>query len=346
MSKLDSKPQIWRLAVDLGLGSTSLPVSEILSHVKRRVRNVAQKFSSATLNDLLTGTAEEVGTIFKEIHSNEDLENLQSEYFALGEKGFANLHNELDAQGYAITFKRINPAKWDRAYVSVIDCRGVKGFRTYFSKWHELAHLLTLTQQTRLVFRRTHATALVDAEEGLMDVIAGEVGFLADFIPSHGFGDISFEMIESVRRQVSPDASYQAASIGIVRALPRPCILLEATPALKKSEELNKSQLRLAIPVHAEPAPSLRAVHVTTNQAARDIGIYLPKNWKVPAESVIAAVFEIGGSARARENLSWWRTSSGARLPNCPVSVEARRVGDSVIALLVAEEDSTKVSAA
>src|SRR5713226_4997198 len=345
MSKLDSKPQIWKLAVDLGLGSTSRPVSEILSHVKRLVRNVAQKFSSATLNDLLTATAEEVRTIFKEIHSNQDLENLQSTYFAHGETGFANLHNELDSQGYAITLKRINPAKWDRVYVSVIDCRGDKAFRAYFSKWHELAHLLTLTQQTRLVFRRTHATALIDAEEGLMDLIAGEVGFLADFIPSRGFGEISFDMIENLRRQVSPDASYQAASIGIVRALPRPCLLLEARLGLKKSEERSKAQLQLAIPVHAEPTPSLRAVHVTTNQAAREIGIYLPKNWKVPGESVVASVFEFGGSAHARENLGWWCTSSGTRLPNCPVMVEARRVGDSVIALLVAE-DSTKASAA
>jgi len=179
-----------------------------------------------------------------------------------------------------------------------------------------------------------------------MDLIAGDVGFLADFIPSLGFGDISFEMIESVRRQVSPDASYQAASIGIVRALPRPCILLEARLALKKSEERNKAQLRLAIPVHAEPRPSLRAVHATTNQAARDIGIYLPENWRVPGKSVIAAVFETGDSARARENLSWWRTSSGTRLPNFPVRVEAKRVGDSVIALLVAEEDSDAVFAA
>jgi hypothetical protein len=346
MSKLDSKPQIWRLAVDLGLGSTNRPVSEILNHVKQRVRNVAQRFSSSSLNDLLTATAEEVHTIFKEIRTNEDLQSLRSTYVALGETGFANLHNELDSKCYAITLKRLNPAKWDRAYISLIDCRGDKAFRAYFSKWHELAHLLTLTQQTRLVFRRTHATALLDAEEGLMDLIAGEVGFLSDFIPSHGFGDISFAMIESVRQQVSPDASYQAASIGIVRALPRPCILLEARLALKKSEERDQAQLRLAIPVQAEPTPSLRAVHATTNQAARDIGIYLPKNWKVPAKSVIAAVFETGGSARAQENLSWWRTSSGARLPNCLVSVEARRVGDSVIALLVVEDNSTKASAA
>jgi hypothetical protein len=346
MSKLDSKPQIWKLAVDLGLGSTSRPVSEILSHVKRRVRSLAQKFSCASLNDLLAAAAEDVRTTFKEIHSNEDLENLQSTYFGLGETGFANLHRELDSQGYAITLKRINPAKWDRAYVSVIDCRGDKAFRTYFSKWHELAHLLTLTQQTRLVFRRTHPAVVVDAEEGLMDLIAGEVGFLADFIPSHGFGEVSFEMIENIRRQVSPDASHQAAAIGIVKALPRPCILLEARFKLKKSEELDKAQLNLPIPGRAEPMPALRCVHTTTNQAARDVGLYLPNNWKVPERSVIASVFAAGGSARADENLSWWRTSSGAQLRSCPVRVEAKRVGDSVVALLVAPEDVTEAPAA
>jgi hypothetical protein len=321
-------------------------VSEILRFVKNRVRTVAKKYSTTTLSELLMASAEDVGTTFREIHSNDDLANLQSKFFNLGEKGFANLQNELDSQGYAITLKRLNPAKWDRPYISVIDCRGDKAYRSYFSKWHELAHLLTLTQQTRLVFRRTHGASLIDAEEKLMDVIAGELGFLADFIPSQSVRDISFDMIETIRREVSPDASYQAASIGIVKAIPRPCILLQAKLALRKCEELNTVQLRLAIPGHCEPLPSLRAVHVTVNQAARDIGIYLPKNWRVPAESVISAAFKLGGSARAQENLNWWRTSSGSKLPYCQVNVEARRIGDSVIALMVGEEPSGAAFAA
>lgn len=346
MSILDNKPQIWKLAVDLGLGSTRRPVSEILTFVKNRVRNVAQRYHCTTLNELLTASAEETGTIFKEIHSLDELTRLQSTYFSMGEKGFANLHNELDSQGYAITLKRLNPAKWDRPYISVIDCRDDKRPRAYFSKWHELAHLLTLTQQTRLVFRRTHAAGLIDAEERLMDVIAGELGFLVDFIPLRSGHEISFDMIELVRQQVSPEASYQAASIGIVKAVPRPCILLEAKLALRRDQEPNKAQLRLAIPGHCDPAPSLRAVHVTVNQAARDFGVYLPKNWRVPAQSVIASVFHLGGSARASENLSWWRTSSGAKLPHCAVIVEARRIGESIIALLVAEESSGTAFAA
>lgn len=342
MSKLDSKPQIWKLAVDLGLGSTGTPVSDIVRFAKTRVRNVAHKFGSSSLGALLDATSAEVGTSFEEIHSDKDLLNLQSKYYNLGEKVFANLDNELNAQGYAITLKRQNPAKWDRPYISIIDCRGEKSARTYFSKWHELAHLLTLTQQMRIVFRRTHGTAAIDAEEALMDIIAGEVGFLADFVPSQDIGEFSFEAIEAIRQQISPGASYQSASIGIVKASPRPCILIEARLAVRKCEERNHEQLRLPISGHPKPTPVLRAVHVTVNEAAHQMGIYLPKNWRVPTQSVISSVFETGGSGRAEENLNWWRTTTGGRLPNNPVKVQARRVRDSAIALLIpqGEEDN------
>jgi len=119
-------------------------------------------------------------------------------------------------------------------------------------------------------------------KKGLMDLIAGEVGFLADFIPSHGFADISFEMIENLRRQVSPDASYQAASIGIVRALPRPCILLEARFALKKSEERNKAQLRLAIPVHSE-------THAVASRCSRNHEPSSAGPWHIPPKELEGA---------------------------------------------------------
>ncbi len=288
---------------------------------------------------MLEATAADVGTTFVEVHSNQDLLRIQSNYYSLGEKVFANLPNELNSQGYAITLKRLKPAKWDLPYVSVIDCRGDKSARTYFSKWHELSHLLTLTQQMRLVFRRTHGTAAVDAEEALMDIVAGAAGFLPDFIPAYEMEHPSFEAIEDIRRQVSPDASYQAAIIGIVKALPHPCILIEARLAVRKNEEKNNDQLTLAISGQVTPVPVLRAVHVTVNEAAHQLGIYLPKNWRVPVRSVISGVFESGGSGLADENLSWWRTSSGSRLPNIPIKVQARRVGDSAIALLIPERD-------
>ncbi len=85
--------------------------------------------------------------------------------------------------------------------MSIIDCRGEKSWRNYFSKWHELAHLLTLTPQTRFKFCRTHCVAeQKDPEEAAMDVIAGAVGFLPDLIREHASGDISFDKVFQLRR--------------------------------------------------------------------------------------------------------------------------------------------------
>jgi hypothetical protein len=87
--------------------------------------------------------------------------------------------------------------------------------------------------------------------------------------------------------------------------------------------------------VHLKPPPVLRAIYVTANDAARDEGILIHRQWRVPAESVIARVFESGGSGQAVEDLSWWRTSGGCQLKPCQVLVKARKDWDSVVALVI-----------
>ena len=77
MSRLDNKPQIWKLAVDLGLGASSHPVAEILNLVIGRVRGVAKTFACLSLNDLLVATAGDVGTVFEEIRKDDDLDRIQ-----------------------------------------------------------------------------------------------------------------------------------------------------------------------------------------------------------------------------------------------------------------------------
>jgi hypothetical protein len=84
-----------------------------------------------------------------------------------------------------------------------------------------------------------------------------------------------------------------------------------------------------------EPVPVLRAVHVTVNETAREEGILLHKQWRVPNESVIARVFASGEYAEATEDLSWWTTSSGSRLNKCQVLVKARKGWDAVEALII-----------
>lgn len=335
-NQLDSKPQIWKLASDLGLPASGSPTRAILQFVRRRIERVAKQFRCASLADLLKATAADVETVFEEIHSDADLRRIRSKYVEMGETGFANLEADLAGRDdYAITIKRLNAADWDRKFVSVIDCRGEKRARTYFSKWHELAHLLTLTAQLRLVFRRSHTCgAHRDPEERLMDVIAGETGFYQRFIPGVEAGELCFETIDQIRSEFCPESSVQAATIGIVKALPIPCILLEAKPGLKKHEMEARRQAHLFNGVQESQIP-LRAIQVTVNDSAREAGIQFHKNWRVPTESVIVRVFKDGGYAESVEDLNWWSTSDGSRLDACPVSVKAKQAWDSVQALIV-----------
>ena len=99
----------------------------------------------------------------------------------------------------------ITVSTWEPEFVSVIDSRGSKAFRAYFTKWHELAHLLTLTDQLRLSFRRTHVARNFNSpEEALMEVIAGHFGFYGPIVKPHISGTISFDAIEALRQEAVP----------------------------------------------------------------------------------------------------------------------------------------------
>jgi hypothetical protein len=334
-TRLDSKPQIHTLASDLGLHHSNTPCQKILQSVEVRVRRISNKFTCKTLNDLLIAIANEVSTVIREIHSESDLRELREEYVSKGELIFANLENELShSDDYGITIGLHPKEPWEPQFISVIDCRGDKWFRAYFTKWHELAHLLTLTPQMRLLFRRSHSRENSDdPEEKLMDVIASSVGFLPDFLPETARGELSFEGIGEIKNEFCPDSSMQASLIGIVKAFPAPCILLEARMALKKDEAVSASQIGFGF--STTPTPSLRAVHATVNTAAREAGLQFFKSWRVPARSVIATVFSDGGYAEADEDLNWWSASGGKRLDAWPVRVKARKAGESVQALII-----------
>src|ERR1017187_10518707 len=246
-TRLDRKPQIHTLASDLGLPRSEQPCQRILQFVEAKVKKISKTFACKTLNELLIAIANDVGTIFREVHSNDDLRKLREEYVSKGELIFANLATELSQpDDYAITIGVHTKHPWEPRFVSVIDCRDDKRVRTYFTKWHELAHLLTLTPQMRLVFRRSHSRENSnDPEERLMDVVASSVGFLPDFLPPGAKGELSFEGIAEIKMEFCAESSLMAATIGIVKAFPSPCILIQAEMALKKEEEALASQLSL-----------------------------------------------------------------------------------------------------
>src|SRR5207248_171527 len=110
----------------------------------------------------------------------------------------------LDDSTFATTYARNHVRRGGRKYVAFVDCRTQgKAARRFFTRWHEIAHLLTLTKQLVLPFHRSAGDE--SAEERLMDVIAGEVAFHSSLFQPvldgelQQLGRLTFAGIERVR---------------------------------------------------------------------------------------------------------------------------------------------------
>lgn len=326
--------RLMELATDLGLDLSADPREEIFRYAVERLRSFLRDFPCSTLTELLDTSAALLDTLFVEIRTDDELVRVQAEYKERKERAFVRLHEDLKPDVYAVTYRRLAAQRGERQFVSVIDCRKEKAARVYFSKWHELAHLLALADRMCFKFCRTHSTGDgKDAEERLMDRIASEVGFLPELIRPLAEGTASFRKIDDLRASLCTEASLQASAIGFARAWPSPCILIEAGLGYKKAEEGRLNQLGFYFA--KAPVAEVRVLSVNVNEPARQSGLFIPPNMRIPQRSIIYRTFKGELVERgAVEDLSWWEASSGERLEERPVFIETRKAGECVFALL------------
>jgi hypothetical protein len=332
--RLRQSTKIWKLAEDLGIKTSNDPVSDILNLCEKRIRKLLKGATDChSLSDFLSWIAGKLGTSFEEIYSDNDLMQIKEKYLKQGEKIFVTLDQELSDDMPGITYRRSNREAWEFPFVSIIDCRGKNAKRAYYTKWHELAHLLVLTDQSRLCFTRTLHLPEKDPEEQMVDIIAGKFGFYSPFIKPHINGEISFEQIDFLRQSLCPEASNQSSLIGFVKAWPDPCILLLCKAGLKKSEARQAIQTSF---LDELPVPVLRAVKVTVNEAAKEMNIKIFENMRVPEHSIIHSVYNcMTDYAEALEDLSWWETSDGIILPKHNILVKAKNYWGNIHALII-----------
>ena len=333
--KLNQSPQIRKLAQDLGLKPSTDVVSQILGYCDKKIKMFLRDYPDCeTLTELLELLSNKLMTTFEIPRSNEDLEQVTQKYLSKGQKYFTRLGDELSDEVYGVTFKLFHREDWESQFVSVIDGRGEKEPRCYFTKWHEIAHLLVLTNQMRLSFRRTHCPSnLKDPEETLMDIIAGHFGFYPKMILPHTKENISFEKIQKLQHDLCPEASNQASLIGFVAAWPKPCLLISAKMGFRSDEM--KQKHKQSFEFGSNPQPFLRAVRVSPNDEAKKAGLRIWQNMRIPEKSVIYRVFANNIAAdESEEDLSWWESSDGRKLPRLSVQVMAKSYGDVVQALI------------
>lgn len=343
MSRLAHEPDIIELAESLGLGPADDPVGAILALCRRRIdRWVEASGGVASAEDLEALVARRLQLAFEEIHEDGDFERLKQVY-AAGKRDpvFAAMRLKFEDEGnptYGALVRRNGVADDapDR-YVAVIDCRGTKSARRFFTRWHEIAHRLTTHADggaTEPGYRSEH-----DPIERMMDEIAAHIGFYGPiFDPAFRRASesgplLTFGMVEAIIREAFPTASFQATLFACARRMTTPVVYLEGALNYKKEE-----RRKLAMPslFGDDPPPSeLRAVKVVPNTAAQRDGFTIPTNMRVPASSVIHRLFEADPqtTGEGRECLSQWE-SRGKSLGARAVAVEGHKVGDRVIAIV------------
>lgn len=336
ISQLNKDNKVRDLARSLGMKGKNDAVAYVVDFCAQAVKCWVAQFAPKTLDELLQVVLAKVGLVIEEIRTDRDITEICNEYVGRGEPAFARIKCEFDDDTFALVI-RLRMPKNGMTHVAIIDCRGSKASKRWFSIWHEIAHLL-VNPQLSFEFRRCDETHK-DPIESLMDKIAGDLAFYAPMyeFQSVGSGVVTLRALEEHRLANSPDASRQSAFSAIVRRLSDPAVFVVCDLALKIDERRRLG--RSGVP-GLTPIPKLRAVAPVGSDSARQHDLYVPKNMRIPAHSVIAKVFQNEtadlsmGTWIRHERLGWWTDSKGKALPDVPVRVEAGRSGGRVFALL------------
>lgn len=334
MKALDRDVRIVELARRLGAGVSNSPVEAIIASCRRLVEGwMRQVGAIRSIHDLEALVSSKLGLQFEEFRHTGELDAIARRHVDAGDIVFASLPTLFDDETFATLIRcRRRASGAAPKFVAVIDCRGSKASRRWFSRWHEIAHLLTSDAPTEMqpVHRSTSEHSAV---ERLMDRIAAEIGFFEPlFAPVFSAevlsgGRLDFAAIERVHQHYAPEASFQATTIACLKHWPKPAVHLEAGLTLTSAEARQFDQE----PIPAKrPTPKLRVLKVICNDASRDAGLGLVRNMQVPETSLLHRLFfsrepvTPNTELSSVENLEQWSRSNGRRRPSCPITLEAR----------------------
>jgi hypothetical protein len=270
----ESSPELVQLARALGVVSDDPfrgTVAKCLAMVNSWVEQCGGIGPSGISGaaDLQALVANRLALAIEEIHAEQDFDRL-AEFYARerGEFVFAGLRarfDDEDDQAFGALIRRRN-ASCDAKdkFVAVVDCRGEKHARRYFTRWHEIAHRLT-THCDQLEGQWEYSCETIEV---LMDAIASELGFYEPFLKPaienvRGSQNwCTFGMIERIIESVFPEASFQSTLFACMRISKLPMVYVE---------------------LGGEP---LRFFKIIPNQVAQLDGLLYSSSQRHPSESV------------------------------------------------------------
>jgi hypothetical protein len=329
MNDLARHPKLRQLARNLHIPDNGDCLRELRDHAIATVHTMLTQWTVDTIEELRLLVADRLNVKLEFLHTDEDVERVASTYAHVTGHFRRLLRAEFlksDTEGLLIDNPK--PGKDGRDYLAIIDARGPRKTRAYFTAWHELAHLL-LYPPRQLVLEGCRRTPTEDVKrkdpvESAVDHIAGLLAFWEPlFTPAlHASEDLTFDAIERATTEVAPGASLYAASLAAIRSWSGPAAFLTAEIATKKDGT----------------SPSLRVMTIIPNDRARNLECRVHKHMRVPATSALHRAFHdrFGRTHAALENQSWWEVSDRGPLPALDWHVQAVRRGPAVYGLLTA----------
>ena len=349
MVQLARDPRVVKLAKDLGLNWRGDCLVAIRDHAMAQIEGIrsTSPLPVDDLDALRVMVCDKFRVRLEFIREDADIERIaaaHSTFHSLLRQRLALEFRDGTTEG--ITLER---EEWDPRffrYLAVVDARGARAARAYFTAWHELAHLLVHPEQLPFPgFRRTPAAAERDKEplESVVDHVAGRVAFYPPLfrpaveraIADHG--GLTFGALESARDLAAPTASLFATAMGSLQVIGSPAVFVTPTLALKASEQRFSQGAQRAFDFAAAPVQEkLRVTAVAANDEAAKSHIQIRRNMRVPDKSVLAQAHAslCDVTLGADEDQAWWETSRGGALPSLPIRVEAVRRGRYVYGII------------
>lgn len=316
MGRFGRHPRVRALSRELGLSDQGDCQVRIVAYALERVEGWLADTPVKSLPELRSALAAWLAVDLEFIRTDRDFGRI-----AHAEQGFPFplepwLRHHLDAGGAeGITLRRSGSEPGDRCYLAVVDGRGDKASRAYFTAWHEMAHALLGPEAGARISRvddPAHPGEDRDPIESVVDEVAARLAFYEPlFRPVVDFclapaEPLSFAAMDRIRAVAAPEASLYATAIATVRLLDMPVCLVRAQWADGGAEK------------------ALALDQITWSRAAWSRPVPFGPGLRVPSASVLYQVWGTGAPAesQALEDVRWWGDSPRSA-PDAPMRVSA-----------------------
>lgn len=337
--------ELKRVARELGLGPAGNLEDLIVRHCLERLRDwVAAHGTPPTLSDLADEFAASLDLRITEVRTEEEIDAVLEEMAQVQKAAIGNLKTEFRGNTDAVIVRCRDPKPWQREYWAIINCQGWHEYRRYWTKWHEIVHLLLVGQQLAFAFRRASRNQ-PEPGEVLVDRVAASLAFFPDMFEPVVREEwaredrFTFDVIDRVRERIAPDASREATANACLRYVPSPVWFLQCHMGLKVSEVRRLNSPQMSFFPEEPPVNKLRVKHCSYSRSAEDSGIRFHPNMRVPEASIVTLGFhdESGEPKEGAEALDAWETSSGGPIGNGEIHFEAMKIGEEVWAIAHSE---------